>query len=512
MMGHKEAAQSIQSINGLAREYWKRPERLRDHLKNCEKTSPNRPNEVKHVAFFFHGLGIGGGERVTCRLAEILRNAGYETTILTNLPPCASGGQSLPKGVNHVQIPSYTEVNAQTYSRRSGALAETISTMHIDAVVFCQWFSEALPFDLLTTKACGALAYLYIQSSFSLFFLDANLPSDYAELPLTYSFADRVISLSDVDQLVWSSFNDNSVSTYNPPSEPLPEKLAPLNGHHVIWPARLHMDKCPGRVIPIMKELVKLVPDAVLHMVGPVEESYKDRFGSSIRDNDLANHILIEGPRSPESMIKLYMNSDAYLLTSKREGWSLALAEAMAAGLPCVIYDLPYLTLVQKNPSILRVPQGDAVEAANALARVLLNKTEAHERALEGRAVVEQIYSYDIDEFWNKCFTEDCAGIKPELPDQNNQIMWNELIRSYSEHLRAIEAEHADLIEELKNALTNIYNRDLELNGLKDELQQNQNEIAAIRNSISFKIGRLLTLLPRKLRAILTRLHLKSSN
>lgn len=511
-MGHKESAQLIQSINELAREYWKRPGQLRDHLKNCEEPFPSRPDTVKHVAFFFHGLGIGGGERVTCKLAEILRDAGYETTIITNLPLCESEGQSLPKGVNHVQIPSYTEVNAQTYSRRSDAIAETISTMHIDAVVFCQWFSEALPFDLLTTKACGALAYLYIQSSFSLFFLDANLPSDYAELPLTYSFADRVISLSDVDQLVWSGFNANSVSTYNPPSEPLPKKLAPLNGHHVIWPARLHVDKCPGRVIPIMKELVKLVPDVVLHMVGPVEESYKDRFESSILDNNLVNHILIEGPRSPESMINLYMNSDAYLLTSKREGWSLALAEAMAAGLPCVIYDLPYLTLVQKNPSILRAPQGNAVEAANALARVLLNKTEAHERALEGRAVVEQVYSYDIADFWQGCFTEDCTEAKPGPSDANNQIMWNELIRSYAEHLRAIETERADLIERLKSALTDNYNRDLELNGLTVELRHNQNEITAIRNSISYKVGRILTLLPRKLRTILRRLHLRSSN
>lgn len=197
MMGHKEAAQSIQSINGLAREYWKRPERLRDHLKNCEKTSPNRPNEVKHVAFFFHGLGIGGGERVTCRLAEILKSAGYSTTIITNNPLPKEKGQDLPDGVSHIQVPSYTDIDGQTYATRSKALVDTIELMDLDAIVFCQWFSDALPFDLMTTRACGALAYLYIQSSFSLFFLDADMPSSYAELPITYSLADRIISLSE---------------------------------------------------------------------------------------------------------------------------------------------------------------------------------------------------------------------------------------------------------------------------------------------------------------------------
>lgn len=51
MMGHKEAAQSIQSINGLAREYWKRPADLTSYLKDRPHSTISKPELVKNVGF-----------------------------------------------------------------------------------------------------------------------------------------------------------------------------------------------------------------------------------------------------------------------------------------------------------------------------------------------------------------------------------------------------------------------------------------------------------------------------
>ena len=505
MMGHKESAQLIQSINELAREYWKRPADLTSFLKKCPHNNISKPKLVKNVGFFFHDLGIGGGERVTCRLAEILKNAGYNTTIITNNPLPEETGQDLPSGVHHIQIPSYTDIDGQTYATRSNALLDTIEQMDLDAIVFCQWFTDALPFDLMTTRACGALAYLYIQSSFSLFFLDADMPSSYAELPLTYSIADRIISLSESDRMVWSAFNANSVATYNPPSEPMPKKTAPLNGHHIIWPARLHVDKCPERVIPIMDNLVKLVPDAVVHMVGPVDDAYKRRLEQIIIEHHLEGNIHIEGPRASSEMQALYSEADAYLLTSKREGWSLALAEAMAAGLPCVIYDLPYLTLVQKNPSIDRVPQGDSQQAATKLAHVLLDKEDAQKKGAAGRRVIKEVYAFDTIGFWRSCFEQDCQSTEAPTCSESRNIIWTELVRSYAEHLRSIESTQLELIRQLREALTTVHERNIAVAQVNNEACELRQSLQAMEKSLSYRIGRAITFIPRKIKRLIGR-------
>lgn len=505
MMGHKEAAQSIQSINGLAREYWKRPADLTSYLKDRPHSTISKPKLVKNVGFFFHDLGIGGGERVTCRLAEILKSAGYSTTIITNNPLPKEKGQDLPDGVSHIQVPSYTDIDGQTYATRSKALVDTIELMDLDAIVFCQWFSDALPFDLMTTRACGALAYLYIQSSFSLFFLDADMPSSYAELPITYSLADRIISLSESDRMVWSAFNANSVATYNPPSEPMPKKTAPLNGHHIIWPARLHVDKCPERVIPIMDNLVKLVPDAVIHMVGPVEDEYKKHLEQIIIAHHLKDNVLIEGPRASDEMQALYLQADAYLLTSKREGWSLALAEAMAAGLPCVIYDLPYLTLVQKNPAIDRIPQDDSQQAATKLAHILLDKEYARKKVAVGRRVIEEIYSFDTVGFWRSCFEQDCRGTETPTLSESRNIIWTELVRSYAQHLRSIESTQSELIRQLRDALTTVHERNIAVAQVNNEACELRHSLQAMEKSLSYRIGRAITFIPRKIKRLIGR-------
>ena len=67
-----------------------------------------------------------------------------------------------------------------------------------------------------------------------------------------------------------------------------------------------------------------------------------------------------------------YAAADVLAFPSVKEGWGLAVLEAMSAGLPVVVSDLPvFLEYLQPGRDALVVPVGDAVALSGALAAVL---------------------------------------------------------------------------------------------------------------------------------------------
>ncbi|MGH3157607.1 MAG: glycosyltransferase, partial [Streptosporangiaceae bacterium] len=86
-----------------------------------------------------------------------------------------------------------------------------------------------------------------------------------------------------------------------------------------------------------------------------------------------------------------YAAADVLAFPSTKEGWGLAVLEAMAAGLPVVTSDLPvfreYLTPGQEA---LMVPTGDAGALSAAIAAVLDDHDLADSLAAAGHAVCDR--------------------------------------------------------------------------------------------------------------------------
>jgi glycosyltransferase-like protein len=83
-----------------------------------------------------------------------------------------------------------------------------------------------------------------------------------------------------------------------------------------------------------------------------------------------------------------YAAADVLAFPSTKEGWGLAVLEAMSAGLPVVVSDLPvFLEYLQPGRDALVVPVGDAAALSSALAAVLDDPGLAADLKAAGLAV-----------------------------------------------------------------------------------------------------------------------------
>lgn len=107
---------------------------------------------------------------------------------------------------------------------------------------------------------------------------------------------------------------------------------------------------------------------------------YRDRVLARAHELGLDEDLAVLGTVTDDELISWYHAADAFAFPSVKEGWGLAVLEAMAAGLPVVASDIPvfreYLT---DGHSALLPPVGDVDALTHALDRM------AHEPALRRR-------------------------------------------------------------------------------------------------------------------------------
>lgn len=493
----------VDKVVKIAKRCWESPNHLEEESRSVTCNISTRV-QVKNIAIFFPSLGIGGGERVVRFLINLFQDMGISPIILTNVPiQNPKNAPSLPETVKRFVLPDSETIQCDNYRSRASALYDVLVDNNVDAFIFAHWYIKTLAYDALIAKGLGISTHLYIQSSFPLLFLDDDLPPRRCDIPFSYRIFDTVICLSEMDKLFWEHFNDNVRVTYNPLTiTPALRDPSKLDGHTVIWPARLNADKCPERVIPIMQKLAERVPDAKLIMVGPVEDGYRLTFLQLAEKYGVRDRIELVGSQQEESMEKWYRQADAFLLTSKREGWSLALGEALAMGVPAVIYDLPYLTLARCK-AVTSIPQGDSIAAANALARLLIDKPFAHRMASIGLNFISSIASYDHKAFWKSCLEIDADDIENtannagETSIELSRLMWRELFESFwshSEHNAETIRKQQETIFNLKEDLANAH---------AIHQQEIQRLTEWYENSKSLIIGRALTKIPRAIKASL---------
>lgn len=161
----------------------------------------------------------------------------------------------------------------------------------------------------------------------------------------------------------------------------------------VVYTGRLHERKGLQDLVQAWQSIVCKRPNARLWMVGegPYREDLYDRMV------DLGIHHQAYLPGAFDDVDDVLTAADLFVLPSYEEGMSLALLEAMAAGVPVVATDIPgNRALVTHEEHGLLVPPHDPSALRSAIERLLESPQLAQRLAANARARVEAEFSLAV--------------------------------------------------------------------------------------------------------------------
>jgi len=141
-----------------------------------------------------------------------------------------------------------------------------------------------------------------------------------------------------------------------------------------------------------------------LGMVGEEEKEEKRVFREILAREHLEERIHILGSLEDKATFELLAGAKVFVFPSHEEGWGIAIAEAMALGLPVVAWHLPVYDYVFED-SIIKIPQGDYQAFAEAIARLLGDETMRTSMGQRGREFIKK-YSWQTVAEREKAFIE----------------------------------------------------------------------------------------------------------
>ena len=492
--------------------------------------------DVKVIAAYYNRLRSGGTERVMSDLSRFWTNAGYKVILLTDEAP-STEDYSITENVERIVLPSTTQNILDLRNGRAFYLEEVLKTYKVDILVYHGWISRNLLWDLLVCKWNQVRFVIHCHNIFSeMAILDPPL---FRNLPFIYTLADGIVTLSKTDQEFWSIFHDTVFHTVNPMRfctiEDIPRSK--LDGKTVIWCQRFSWEKNPEDMLTIFRMVYEREPAARLWILGKGEDiSDEEKLRTLVDEYSLSEVVTFFGYR--KNVEDYYKRADVCMVTSTFEGFPLGLMESLGAGVPVVMYELPYLTIVEKGKGIISVKDHDKQKMAEEIVSLLRDKKRRVRLGEEGRASVGELLSFDFEGEW-KSFFERVQGrehIPKEVPlmwetllqhislgwelqqkkiwEQSGQRSWEDFGRrewELNERNRQLKEEvlFERRIKEELNETVNEMNRSIE--DYEQDKRNLRNEVEMVRNSKSFRLGRAITFLPRLIRELFRSLK-KQSN
>jgi glycosyltransferase involved in cell wall biosynthesis len=170
-----------------------------------------------------------------------------------------------------------------------------------------------------------------------------------------------------------------------------PPKLG--RGPTAAFVGRLAPEKGLDRLLRAWKLVHMELPEARLEIIGegPSEESLRSMATAS----GIAHKVDFPGARG--DIAQCLAKADLFVLPSREEGLSMSLLEAMAAGIPVVVSDIPgNRTLVKQGETGRIVNCENTAEFAQAILAGLRGDESTLRMAVDGRSLVSRRFSIEF--------------------------------------------------------------------------------------------------------------------
>lgn len=438
------------------------------------------------VLLYTAHLDTGGLQSVLLEQAAALTAAGHTVTIAVLRPTRRQ--LDLPPGVT-IEI-----VKGSTVARIDRWL-EICRTHAVDVIIDHHiLYNEAWPWYALAALSEGVPTIGWIHNFALRPVFDASQRASFLAMHLRLLW--RVVTLSPTDVAFWKLRGVEHVLYLPNPLSPLalealetqPTRRPPDGTIELVWWGRLDgPTKQVLQLVDTARELKHRHVDFRLKIIGPGSDNLTpDEVRAAAVSQGVNEVIDFVGELDAGRLMKELANAHLLLSTSAIEGAPLTLLEAQALGLPIAMYDLPWLTVAQDNGGMIRTAPGDPAALAEAIADVARDRGRYEKLANGSRDFARAAAAVDVDALIVALIGDDVPeAFSPEPSLEDARLLMDWLVR-FAE----------------RNARDGAQGSPKELKTVRRDLNRALRRLDDITNGPSYRVGRIITVLPKKLAAL----------
>ncbi len=388
------------------------------------------PKTIKTIGFIVGLMRWGGAERATALLATRLAQQGYKCILLT----CEE--ETSEDYEYEASIIRYVLPLTLTRKERFNEIINISSKEHIDCMIIVDHFSNYCHQDLLACKDLGI--YTIIQEHSSFFYpLYASIygcSDNYTIRKPFYKISDAITCLSSYNELCWEQIGFKN-AVYIPNLQTFKRRKYNYRtkiSHQIFFSGRLFDIKGIKNAIYMMRNLVNLVPDAYLHVLGRFESLESEKtLRDLVKFLDLDDNIKFYG--FVNDVQPIIEKCSIHIMCSVVEGAPMVLFEAKALSIPSVIFSLPYVEGTSESEGCISVPQNNVMEMASTINKLWLNPVHYNTLCEKASNSIDAFSEDIILSRWKdlfKCFIHNCS-----VPKFHKKVTETELLNATMEEM-----------------------------------------------------------------------------
>lgn len=373
------------------------------------------------IALYYPSLEHSGGiERVVVELCRIFKEKSYPCVLYTDVEPHFYRNRI---NVECISLPS-------DIVKRQNDWTQTIHDHKIQYVITNGGFGVPELQDIKFIHDAGAKVINTIHFSFPSPILFNEAWESYSNVLKIGQECDAVATVNKLDAIWWQALGCNAFPVRNPFTYyDHSNTTKDYTSQTLIWVGRGAPPKKPVEALEIVAEIAKQVPDVKLLMVG-VENGafYKD-----IKKLDIEKNIEIIPPTN--EIGKYYERASIHLLTSVTESFCLVVAEAKSYKIPTVMYNVPFIELVEDGKGVIIHEQSDIKGMAKSIVELFHNPERIKQM---GEDAYETLADFNDDEVvarWQMIFDSLQRGEHCRTDVRNaNDIIVREIYSAWMNH------------------------------------------------------------------------------
>jgi len=355
--------------------------------------SSSNYREIKTIATSYHKCYNGGVEKVQSQLMNLWVQMGYRVVLIAE-EEANPLDYAYPDSVKRIVVPSNGKI-----SDRLSRLQDIVLSENIDMYINHNGGNYAVLWECVLMKMLQIPYVIHTHEHFACYYAYGK---NACYTPRIFKMCDLILSLSETNARFYQLCGCKSFLIQNPISEDLVQISSnyDINSKHILFVGRLSKEKRPMDAARIFKLIHEHIPDTVLDVVGGDEGDYIIQMKNYFKENDLSEAVVFHGLKSQPEVNEFYKNSAIMLFPSEMEGYPMVLLESKAYGLPCIMYDLRYLSLIKDGKGVMVASIGDTRTMATNAITLLTDDKLRLQYSNDAKESFRNFLSYDLESTW----------------------------------------------------------------------------------------------------------------